>query len=579
MNNQHTSKFLVLLTAITVMGCSSKHTSPPADEGHQLPYHKDIVDRQPITRSALKAAMQAGTPEELAKSGLWFAYDPELDGVQGVGSERAYSELNMNPKNPAVIVAVIDSGVDIEHEDLQGQIWVNQAEASGKPGVDDDKNGYVDDFHGWNYLGGYDKDGKPTHVTNETLEVTRIVKKLSDKKNSGAALSPEEVKLLEKTSKELEEERTSATEALAKFQKAYEDLKAPFEVIKSLVEGGLDELTIDKVNAVDSKDKEVAQAKEQILKIYASVNAKHTARVLRIIERSQESLNYSLNLDFNPRAEIVKDNPEDISDLNYGNNDVKGPTGDHGTHVSGIIAAVRNNKIGVNGIAENVKIMALRAVPNGDERDKDVALAVRYAVDNGARIINMSFGKGYSPEKHFVDDAMKYAASKGVLIVHAAGNENTNTDGAFRYPNRELNQADERGNNEVSTWIEVGASSAFKNDKLPAAFSNYGRRKVDVFAPGFEISSTVPDNKYAIFSGTSMASPSLAGVAALILSQRPELNGVELKDYVLSTARRYPGLKVILPGTKDVLVPFSELSRTGGVSDVLYALKNLVNIK
>lgn len=566
--------WLIITVSSLTWACTARH-----DPKSRAAYHKDIVDRRPISNDELQKAHNIGTPEELAKSGLWFVYDPKRDGVEGVGSERSYVELNLDQRHAPVIVAVVDSGVDITHEDLQGRIWSNAKEISGQPGVDDDGNGYIDDFHGWNFIGGVDDKGNPTHITEETLEVTRIAKRLTDKKNSGVELTAEEAALLAQTSKEVEDERALANENINSNRKAYADLAPLYEVIKTLVAVDLDELTVDKVKAINSSDESVVAAKEQILKIFETVKAKSVARILLIIKRNEDALAYQYNFDFNPRAAIVRDNPEDVNDIHYGNNDVSGPDSDHGTHVAGIIAAVRNNKKGVNGIAENVRIMVLRAVPSGDERDKDVALAIRYATDNGAKIVNMSFGKGYSPQKQFVDEAMKYAASKGVLLVHAAGNSASNNDGTKTYPNRELNEADERGNNEISTWVEVGASSAMKGDKLPAGFSNYGRRIVDVFAPGFEVSSSVPGNKYAIFSGTSMAAPSMSGVAALVLSQYPELTGPELKDFTLSSSRRYPGLKVILPGTKDIMVPFSELSRTGGLADVFLTLKNLLSLK
>ncbi len=567
----HHKIILTSLSLVLLSGCSR---SKPESSG-DLPDGKDITNRRAVSNTELQTAVLSKKAEDLAKAGLWFVYDSVKDGLEGVSSERAYSELELRKDGSPIIVAVIDSGVDITHEDLQGRIWQNDKEIKGQPGVDDDNNGYTDDFHGWNFLGGYDDRGQAVNLQDETFEKTRIAKKLTDKKSSGQQLSEKEEAQLTALNAEIEADCTAAQDAIKSNERAYADLKPHFEIIKSLVEGGLDELTIDKLEAIQSDSEAVKAAVSAMKEILTSVKAKNVARVLRTIKRNQDALKYHLNLDFNPRAEIVKDNPEDINDRDYGNNDVCGGTEcDHGTHVSGIIAAVRNNNLGGNGIAENVRVMSLRVVPNGDERDKDIALAIHYAVENGARILNMSFGKAYSPQKNFVDEAMKYAASKGVLIVHSAGNSNSNNDSKSTYPNRELDQADDFGNNEVSTWIEVGASSAFKNEKLPAAFSNYGRRKVDVFAPGFEIASTVPGNKYAIFSGTSMASPAFSGVAALAMVQHPELTGQEIKDYVLSSSRRYPGLQVLQPGTKDVRVPFSELSRTGGVADIFATLKN-----
>jgi subtilisin family serine protease len=240
----------------------------------------------------------------------------------------------------------------------------------------------------------------------------------------------------------------------------------------------------------------------------------------------------------------------------------------HGTHVSGIIAAARNNGIGIDGVANNVKIMAIRAVPDGDERDKDVANAIRYAVDNGAQIVNMSFGKAFSPNKSYVDEAIKYAESKGVLLVHAAGNSGENSDIAKNYPNKYVTKKKVAGN-----WIEVGASAWGDGDKLAASFSNYGKKNVDLFAPGVEIYSTTPGNKYESLQGTSMASPVTAGVAAILLSYFPDLSAADLKDILMKSVRTFDGLMVVKPGTKDEMVDFTSLSVSGGIVNAFTAVK------
>jgi subtilisin family serine protease len=233
----------------------------------------------------------------------------------------------------------------------------------------------------------------------------------------------------------------------------------------------------------------------------------------------------------------------------------------HGTHVSGIIGAARNNKIGVDGIADNVKIMMIRAVPDGDEHDKDVALAIRYAVDNGARVVNMSFGKGFSPEKKWVDDAVKYAQDKGVLLIHAAGNDAANNDTTDNFPNPNFALAPYTASN----WITVGASSDPQiGGSLTASFSNYGKKEVDVFAPGTKIYSTVPaKNEYKALSGTSMASPVVTGVAAFIMSYYPTLNAQQVKE-VLENSAVKPSIKAKNPGNED-MVELSEISKTGGI--------------
>jgi subtilisin family serine protease len=286
----------------------------------------------------------------------------------------------------------------------------------------------------------------------------------------------------------------------------------------------------------------------------------------------ENSVKYNkMNVD-SIREYLVGDNVNNVNEYYYGCNRVKGPDALHGTHVSGIIAAVRNNKIGINGIADNVKIMPIRAVPNGDERDKDIANAIRYAVDNGATIINMSFGKYYSPDKKIVDEAVQYALSKDVLLIHAAGNDSKNSDTATSYPNRAL-----QSGTIVPNWIEVGASGYKKGKNLVGSFSNYGKTKVDLFAPGVDIYSTVPDNKYVSESGTSMASPSTAGVAALIRSYFPELKAAEVKAVLMKSVQPYKR-KVVKPGTRRGKVKVNELCISGGFINANNAVMELMGL-
>jgi subtilisin family serine protease len=268
------------------------------------------------------------------------------------------------------------------------------------------------------------------------------------------------------------------------------------------------------------------------------------------------------------RKDIVKDNEADINDRYYGNNDVMASTPYHGTHVAGIIAAARNNKIGMDGIADNVKVMMIRAVPDGDEHDKDIALAIRYAVDNGAKVVNMSFGKDFSPGKKWIDDAVQYAASKGVLLVHAAGNDGKDIDSADNFPNANLLSTKTRASN----WITVGASGDDKAGGLTASFSNYGKNEVDVFAPGVKIYSTIPGgNTYGNAQGTSMASPVVAGTAAFLLSYFPDLTAEQLK-YVIEKSTQAPVENVRKPGSDD-LVSLGAISKTGGVINAYEAAK------
>jgi cell wall-associated protease len=508
------------------------------------------------------------------QEGNWFVLDPKLNGVEGVSSERAIAELKLqSPRH--IVVAVLDSGVDIQHEDLQGKIWTNSGEegldAEGrdkaKNGVDDDGNGYVDDIHGWNFLGG--KDGQS--VTRETLEVTREMVRFERRLANGETLTPTEEEYFKKVKTYYESELEQTTAVLEQLEPVAPRVEAAKKVLKDKL--GLEDFSNDKIQNIESKDEEVLNAREVLLEVIAEYRS--LARFQRFLDFYRDSKNYNLNKSFNPRT-IVGDDPDDFSQTQYGNNDVAGPEADHGTHVAGIIAAGRDNGLGINGIAENVKIMPIRMVPNGDERDKDIALAVRYAVDNGAHIINMSFGKGFSPNKREVDQAFLYAAQKGVLVFHSAGNDSKDNDTAPSFPNRNVLDSVVLGApSTIPTWLEVGSSTKTKGPRLPSSFSNYGKVDVDFFSPGSDILSTVPGNQYAVFSGTSMAGPAAAGVAALVMSNSDAKTPVmDFHALLRGRVRLYPGQQVLRPSdpNETLWVDFASLSSTGGIVDAFRAL-------
>lgn len=533
----------------------------------------DIIQTPMNPKGTQKEVISEEAKAELLIEGNWFTRDPILNGEEGVSSDKAIAELQL-PEVSEVIVAVIDSGVDTEHEDLQGKIWLNPGESGldengnnkATNGIDDDGNGYVDDIHGWNFIGGADG----SHIDYETLEMTREVVRLKSKVASGVELSEEEKVYFEKVQKAVADEREYASSRIEKYQPVGDKIEAMKKLLQDKL--GLTEFTKSSLEAISSSDEEVIAAKDHLLETIAKFGSVN--RIASALEYYHAVLDYYTNESFDPRSQIVKDDPSDFSDTNYGNNDVKGPDAGHGTHVSGIIAAVRGNSLGVDGIAPNVKIMALRAVPNGDERDKDIALAIKYAADNGAKIINMSFGKAFSPYKEKVDEAFMYAAEKGVLIMNAAGNDNANTDVVRSFPNKYL-KSSAYSVTEVPAFLSVGASSRVKGLALPANFSNYGKESVDFFAPGHRILSTTPDNTYDTYSGTSMACPAAAGVAALVLGHYPELSAVQLAEILKRTSRLYSGLEVRQPGAAqfDLPVAFEALSLTGGVVDAYSALE------
>lgn len=498
----------------------------------------------------------------------WYNKDFKQDHILGVSTDRAYRELLKNRKAKTVIVAVIDGGTDSTHEDLKSILWKNKKEIAGN-GKDDDGNGYIDDVHGWNFIGG--TDGKD--VGKDSYEVTRLLAAMDPKYlgKSRNSLSPEEQKqydLYIKVKQEYTKQKAESDEELNRFNPILKMVNYANDLIKSTFLVNRIDSSFLKTAKSDKPDVQQALSiAGQLIKLgYKNVDS--AVNDLKDgIKHTQEKVSYGLDTAFNPRS-IVGDHYSDWKESNYGNKDFMGPDALHGSHVSGIIAAVRNNGKGIDGIADHVLIMPVRAVPDGDERDKDIANAIRYAVNNGAQIINMSFGKGYSPYKEAVDAAVKYAESKDVLLIHAAGNESSNKDSVVNFPNR--NYLD---GTTAKNWIEVGACSRDTTQKMAADFSNYGKTTVDVFAPGVDIYSTIPvGNQYKNESGTSMASPVVAGVAAVLRSYFPNLTAVQIKEIIMKSAVRYH-TQVIRPGSKTVLVPFDSLSISGGVANLYQAVK------
>lgn len=512
--------------------------------------------QQDVTSDTLTAA-----PEN------WFHLDRTASGITGISTEKAYEEL-LKGKAPRreVIVAVIDSGIDIEHEDLKEKIWVNRGEVAGN-GMDDDGNGYVDDVHGWNFIGG--KDGQ--NVDQDTYEITRLYKKLSAKyegKTAEEVADKKEFALYQEVKEGFESEVKRIQEQASGFLGFYQRYEQAKEQLREALE--VEELTEEALEAFEPQKEELREAKA-ILQ-FAILNGLDDEQMQEGHEYFTRFLKYNYNPEFDSRT-IVGDNYEDLSERYYGNNDVTGPDAQHGTHVAGIIGAVRGNNLGMDGIADPVKIMVLRAVPNGDERDKDVANAIYYAVDNGAQVINMSFGKAYSPQKEAVDAAVRYAEEKGVLLVHAAGNDGKNIDVERNFPTRRFVSSKK----EAKNWLEIGASGWGSNTTFVASFSNYGRKTVDVFAPGVDIYSTTPGDDYESLSGTSMAAPVTTGVAALIMAYYPEYSAEDVKKIILKSATSYKRDKVNKPGededSKEGIVRFKKLSSTGAVVNVYEALK------
>ena len=473
----------------------------------------------------------------------WSHLDLAKDTVPGMSVDKAYDFLK-GKKMTTVIVGIVDSGVDIDHEDLKGKIWTNKKEIAGNK-KDDDNNGFIDDVHGWNFLG---------DTENEQLEMTRIVKKGDD----GSAQYKAAFAELEKNKAELAPQKQQVDMLLAADKAVRDFLKK-------------DNFTLEDVKGMQTTDPKMAQYKGMFTQILTSTpKAEFDSQIQEYKDYVYDQLNFNLNTEFDGRK-ILGDNAYDMTNKHYGNNIVYGPKKEgakHGTHVAGIIAQIRNNKIGGDGIASDVvQIMSVRAVPNGDEYDKDIALAIRYAVDNGAKVINGSFGKNYSPNKQWVYDAIKYAESKDVLFVHAAGNDAKDIDTAPNFPN------DAEGANPeyVDNVLTIGALNYEYGASEMANFSNYGKVNVDIFAPGVKIYATTPNNTYEYLQGTSMASPNVAGVAALVRAYYPNLSASQVKHIIMDSGTPLTN-SFNLAGAEGTQTKLDSISKTGKIVNAYNAL-------
>lgn len=499
------------------------------------------------------------------------------DGIYGVATDKAYEELLKGKQGEKVIVAVIDSGTDTNHDDLKGVLWSNNNEIAGN-GIDDDGNGYIDDVNGWSFLGCEGID-----VYEETLELTRLYamysKEFEDKDIKNLSRKEKkEYKKYQEIKTAFEKERSKTQKQYDRYKSKISSLERNYKLISSYL--NKDDFKYTDLKSITSQDSIIQYGKTKFERILQRDTATSADIVVAKINKKSEKyynylaekLNYHLNYEWYPRAEKGY-NESDFNNFIYGNNSylAGGNSNGHGTHCAGIIAADRNNDIGMNGVANNVEIMTIRAVPNGDEHDRDIAAAMRYAADNGARIISMSYGKAYSYNKKVVDDAIEYAVNKGVLFVHAAGNDSKNIDIENNFPNVK------NSGKSAKAWIEVGASSWKTGVSLPAVFSNYGKESVDIFAPGVDIYSTVPSSDYDTYSGTSMAAPVVTGVAALVMSYYPNLSAKEVKKILMKSVTELKDLRVKIPSNgKNGIAErgnFGELSKSGGIVNAYEALK------
>jgi subtilisin family serine protease len=491
----------------------------------------------------------------------------------GISTTRAYALLRQLGRQPSalpVVVAVLDGGLDTAHVDLRQVLWHNPGEVAGN-GQDDDHDGYADDVYGWNFLGGPGGYNVYHNQKEETRLVAQLGPRYAGKQQADVpAAQRADFRLYQQAQREYSTQRHEAELDLANFQYLRTRTLADISQLKQgLGVTQLDSALLRRPPTTDTTLRRLATRLHRELRGNVPTADSLPPLFQRFATHYQDRLAYAYNLTYNPQA-LVGDQPANVHEWRYGNHNVQTELHysgtEHGTHCAGLIGANRTNSLGVQGVADHVRLLSVRCIPDGDERDKDVANAIRYAVDHGAQIISMSFGKYFSPEKAVVDAAMRYADQHGVLLVHAAGNDHRNLDSLRRYPSgRFLN------GKRIPNLLTVGASAATNDEHLPAAFSNYGHDWVDVFAPGVQVLSTFPGNEYRLLSGTSMATPVVAGMAAVLKTYFPQLTPADLKRLLLASAAPCH-TPVRKPGTQE-LVDFATLSRTGGVVNLYEAVR------
>lgn len=538
-----------LLPLLAAAACAPRGTVEPATPAPRP---------APASAPAAAATPSAAEPAAAAVTeppDTWWLEDPETGTFPGIGLEHASELLKGRSPQRSVVVAIIDGGVDTTHEAIRDHLWSNDREVPAN-GKDDDGDGYVDDVRGWNFIGG--ADGKD--VQYDTYEVTRqyVKCKAASAGTSSPGSAPADCAGIAQA---FQDKRQESQQTLAAIDNIESAMSRALPILQA--ELGTDSLTPERVSAMHATRPDVKQAQAYYMRLVT--NGLTPDAVADAKEHYENDMKYGLNESYDPRG-IVGDDYSDAAERDYGNSDVVGPDAMHGTHVAGIV--LRERQAIASGSGPDVRVMSVRTVPDGDERDKDVANAIRYAADHGANIINMSFGKPYSPQKPAVDAAVRYAVSKGVLFVHAAGNDAEDLASNTDYPSRVYASGDT-----AASWIEVGASSWQGPKSLAASFSNYGAQQVDVFAPGVDILSSVPGDAYKRESGTSMAAPVVTGLAAVLMAYFPDLKAADVKRILLESATRYGTQPVVRPGTKDETVPFGQLSRTGGIVNGYAAIR------
>jgi subtilisin family serine protease len=509
----------------------------------------------------------------------WHWKDYNEQKVHGISLYQAYQKLAGLSKKPSpIIVAVMDGGVDTSNLEIKPLLWANPKEIAGN-GIDDDRNGYIDDVHGWNFIGG--KDGRNINkAADEKSRVYHRFKKIYEGKeideDTLTATQKKEYENWKQAALEIEfsEEDAANLRYISMATNAIQ--KIGNTILKEMVDTNFTVAQLQSFQPMGRNTLDAKMAYLRTVKMLGFEAETPYAEMIKDLKDYVEGKEKSANAKLLPpapiRAEIIKDNYENLNDRFYGNNDITGPNARHGTHVAGLVASIPDEQWKVKSLYPNIQIMGIRVVPDGDEYDKDIALGIKYAVDNGAKVINMSFGKSFSPEQQWVDNAIRYAASKDVLIVHAAGNEYYDLETKLVYPTPYSSYLKDTAKNIITV---AASSDEFINNSLLTDFSNYGPSIVDVLAPGIKIYSTLPGKtNHGYLQGTSMAAPIVSHIAAMIRSYYPNLTAVEVKKIIMQSVWKPTNTSTTFEvPQKDASKKLSEIASTGGIVNAANAIQ------
>ncbi|HEY5462130.1 MAG TPA: S8 family serine peptidase [Hanamia sp.] len=539
-----------------------------------------------ISFFCIQVFAQSGAEQPAKRPHDWWQADPQKDSLPGISLDEAYNYLKGRKSKP-VIVAIIDDCIDTSHEDLKNILWTNKKEIAGN-GIDDDKNGYVDDVHGWCFVCGKNNtsqndeapDGVRTYITwrkqfenidtstlTGSLKIEYSMYQLSKKKVFAEYKKMADSYQLITLAKAMRVDTFHFMQYLNNLSVRYKDTilyNIPFATIPfSTSYDSLENIFWSVFNEKRKEDAQAATLEYLIGFMKALDGEKYFFETMIGIDNLYDTTkNYRM---------VEGDDDNDFKTI-YGAPTIKVPGHSdwHATLIAGIIAANRQNNIGIKGIADNVLLMPVVIGKEAPSRDKDIVFAIHYAVDNGASIINLSMGgtPAYSEHVKEIMEAFDYASRHGVLFVNCAGNDGVNMD------NEIYNLGQGSNGKDHDDYIRVGATTTLLNDSLVSVFSNFGGKTVDLFAPGTAIYSTTPGNKYDFGNGTSFATPVVVGVAALLKSYFPSLTAKQLKEILVKSVYK-PDIMVITPYNSGIKnkIPFSTMSKSGGIVNAYNAVK------